>query len=105
MTSKHDPLQVQIQLQSNASATGAGVYDWPGGLGHFQVKGTFGGGTVALETLHPDGTTWLPLGDDASLDAAGAFNFELPACKIRAALAGTVSAVHAWVTSIPPRRG
>lgn len=58
------------QLLSNASATGAAV-QWSGGLGVFTALGTFGGATVTLQYLGPDGVTWVAMGTDTTLTAAG----------------------------------
>lgn len=91
-------------LIENGTATGA-VVEWPGGRGTFAVfLGTFSGATVKLQWSPDDGTTWLDV--DASGDtfvtktAVGAGNFELPICKIRAAVTGgPPSGVHAWALS------
>lgn len=90
------PYSTELSLLSAASANvnGAAV-DWGGGRGVFAAFGTFGGGTVTLQWTPDGGTDWLPV--DASgntfttLTAAGAGGFELPACQIRAVLAGATS--------------
>lgn len=78
----------RIVLLDNAGAMGA-AKQWPGGAGVFTVTGTFGGATVKLQQLGPDGTTWLDIaGGDVTLTAAGQGGFVLPAGAIRAAVTG-----------------
>lgn len=89
-----------ITLLSNASATGSAA-SWAGGEGAFVVVGTLSGATVTLQTLGPDGSTWVAVGDDAALDAAGACGFSLPPCQIRAAVSGgSPSGLYARAASI-----
>ena len=88
------------QLLNNASATGAAV-QWDGGIGAFSVAGTFGGATVTMQWLGPDGTTYLDVGTDTTLTAAGAGAFVLPPCKIRALVAsGTPSGLYAQADKV-----
>lgn len=87
-----------VELLSNGSATSAGK-GWPGGKGCFAVKATFGGGSVALQFLGPDGTTWITPAS-GSLTADGAITFELPPCLIRA-LVTTATAVYARADRVP----
>lgn len=94
-----DSVQANVfTLLSNASATGAAV-QWPGGQGTFAVVGTFGGATVALQFLGPDGSTYINAGTNTTLTAAGAGNFILPPVLIRATVTGgTPSALYASAT-------
>lgn len=78
-------------LLSNASATGTPT-TWAGGRGVFCAVGTFGGGSVTLQYLGPDGSTWLTAA--TALTANGLIAFELPPGQIRAAVA-TATAVYA----------
>ncbi len=88
---------MRLELLSNASATGSGKV-WNGGEGAFLVAGTFGGATVTLQILGPDGSTWLDVGTDAALTAAGAVGFSLPPGTIRAEVdGGTPSGLYALV--------
>jgi len=90
----------RIDLLQNASATGT-AKSWAGGRGAFAVAGTFGGATVTLQILGPDGTTWIGLGTDAALTAAGIVGFECPAGQLRAAVSGgSPSGLHAQVASL-----
>lgn len=83
-----------VILASNASATGAAT-SWPGGPGTFTAVGTFGGGTVKLQYLLPDGSTWADAGTDTTLTAAGGGIFELsPGASIRCSIT-TATAVYA----------
>jgi hypothetical protein len=80
-------------LLSNATATGAAA-TWGGGAGVFIVVGTFTGATVALETLGPDGATWVA--SQAGLTANGVQRFVLPPGQIRASVTGgTPSGLYA----------
>lgn len=82
-------------LISNGSATSAGI-QWPGGKGSFIVKATWGGGTVKLQYLSADATTWVDMGTDTTLTADGGGNFEIGKCQLRANVA-TATAVYAIV--------
>lgn len=57
-------------LLSNASATGTAVTGVVGGSYIWSVAGTFGGATVKLQALGPDGSTYLDV-PSASLTSAG----------------------------------
>lgn len=92
-----------VELLNNAAATGTGQ-SWPGGRGLFVALATFGGGSVGLQFLGPDGVTWLPCqsvaGADVSLTAAGSTLFEQPPGSLRAVVA-TATAVYARADRIP----
>lgn len=84
-----------MKLLSNDSAT-AGSSRWPGGTGVFSACGTFGGATVKLQYLGPDGVTWIDMGTDTTLTAAGGGLFVSPSVDIRAAVSGGApSGLHA----------
>lgn len=90
----------RVDLLSNASATGSAVV-WPGGRGSFLAAGTFGGATVKLQVLGPDGTTWIDAGTYTTLTAAGVGNFDLPQGQIRASVSGgTPSALYAVAVTV-----
>ena len=78
-------------LLSNASATGSPA-QWRGGRGVLTAVATWGGGSITLQYMGPDGTTWLPVG--SALTANGMASFELPPGLIRAAVA-TATAAYA----------
>lgn len=78
-------------LLSNASATGNAV-QWDGGTGLFSVVATFGGGSVTLQYLGPDGSTWLTAA--TALTANGVAQVRLPPGRVRAAVA-TATGVYA----------
>lgn len=86
-------------LASNASATGSACY-WLGGKGSFIVHATFGGGTVKLQYLSADGTTWVDMGTETTLTADGGGNFEISPCYIRVNIA-TATGVYAVAGRIP----
>lgn len=80
---------VTINLLSNEAATGAQVLIGVGGVYQFTAAGTFGGATLTLQILGPDGTTWFAAGTDATLTAAGGCIVELGNDSIvRAAVTG-----------------
>lgn len=59
-----------VVLLSAASATGAGGAGLDGGRYVWAAAGTFGGATLQLQNLGPDGATWLDV-TGAALTAAG----------------------------------
>lgn len=73
-------------LLSAAVATGAAI-PRAKGIYTFAVNGTFGGCTVALEMMGPDGSNYIAI-DDTAFTAAGAINVELPSGKYRASITG-----------------
>lgn len=83
-------------------APGSG--QWPGGRGFFSAAATFGGGSVSLQYLAPDNTTWVTaldvVGAAVTLTATGGVVFELPPGQVRAS-AITATAVHADAARIP----
>lgn len=83
------------KLIDNAAVTGPAVAVAPGRY-CYAVDGTFGGATVALKMLGPDGTNYIGVGDDAALTAEGAVLVDLPACSVRAEISGGSPAnIHA----------
>lgn len=78
-------------------ATGNGdAYEWTGGRLMFAaISASWGGGSVKLQYLLPDGTTWVDVGSDTNLTADGVGGAELPQGKIRAV--ATTATVTAWV--------
>jgi len=87
-------------LLSNASATGAVVEVAPGRY-CFAVDGTFGGATVTLSILSPDGSSYISAGSDAALTAEGAVAVELPATSVKAVVSGgSPSALYASLERI-----
>lgn len=89
-----------FSLLSNASTTGPAV-GWPGGVGVFSASGTWGGGTVTLEFLGPDGTTYLAAGTQTTLTSNGAGVFYLPHTMIKALVSGGApSALYATASVV-----
>lgn len=92
-----------VTLLENASATGSDFW-WAGGRGFFSAVATFGGGSVTLQYLGPDNTTWVaaqqPDATDAALTAAGGVLFDAPPGRIRAAVV-TATAVYARADRVP----
>lgn len=84
---------LRADLVSNASATGAAVV-FPGGKCAFLAEATFGGGTVKLQGISPNGT-WIDVAN-GSLTANGFVILDLPPGQYRANIA-TATAVYAWL--------
>lgn len=91
--------QQVLNLLTNASATGAPFF-WAGGEGEFEVSGTFSGATVTLQKFLSDGATWVDVGTENTLTAAGMGAFKLGPCKLRAKVAGgSPSGLYATATT------
>jgi len=86
-TAQQTPPGGAISLLAAGTVTGPAVA-WPGGTGVFAAVGTFGGSTVTLQFLGPDGVTWVAVGTATTLTAAGVGTFSLPAGKVRGAISG-----------------
>lgn len=55
------------------------VIAWGGGLGTYAAWGSdFDTGTYTLQVSYDNGTTWIAVGSDTTLTAAGHGNFDLP---------------------------
>lgn len=88
-------------LITNGAASSAKTA-WPGGMGVFTVVGTFGGATVSLQFVGPDGTTLIDAGLGTTLTANGAGVFYLPPCPIQATVTGgPPSGIYAHVARVP----
>ena len=88
-----------VTLLQNANATSA-AKNWPGGRGSLVVSGVFGGTTVQLQGLGPDGATWVAVG--SALTSAGQVLFEMPPGQIRALVTGgTPSGLYAQAARVP----
>lgn len=81
---------------SNISATPA-PFCLDGGLYSVAVVATFGGGSVTLEALGPDGTTYINVNAFLAQDIE---NYWLPPGTYKLAIA-TATAVYATITRIP----
>lgn len=78
---------------------------WPGGDGVFDAIATWGDGTVSLEYLGADGTTWVAAGPYTTLTSNGGGVFTLgEGTKIRANVT-TATAVYARARRAPSTRG
>lgn len=93
-----------VVLLTAAAATGSAI-NWPGGIGIFEVAGTFGGATISLQFLGPDGTTWITAGTGTTFTAANGGIFYLPPGPIRATVTGGAGvSVTATAVQIPDNR-
>jgi len=98
------------QLASALAANGSGpTTQILGGNYIMFANGTIGGGTLALQVLQPDGTTWGPLQSVAGTGSAiqtttlpfGATQIYLPAGNVRVTLTGaTAPNINAWLVGI-----
>jgi hypothetical protein len=93
------PSATDAQKFSNISATTAG-FGLSGGRYQVAVVATFGGGSVQLQSLGPDGSTFLPA--HTALTANGFATLDLPPGTYRIATA-TATAVFASVIPVPVR--
>jgi hypothetical protein len=73
-------------------------FTWRGGRGSFLAQATWGGGTVKLQYLGPNGTDYEDMGDDTTLTEDGGGNFEFPAGQLRVNVA-TATDVYAVIAS------
>lgn len=81
----------RISLLSAGAATSAAKTVSFSGNYTFVVAGTFGGATVGLQMLGPDGTTWISVEDDLAplaFTAAGAIVVACAAGDYRATITG-----------------
>lgn len=90
---------VDGQLSSNISASTAG-FKLAGGLYGMSVVATFGGGSVKLQKLAADGSTYVSVASAADFTAAGYGIAYLPPDTYRWTIA-TATAVYAAVDRIP----
>jgi hypothetical protein len=84
-------------LASNISAT-TGQFPLAGGRYALMASATWGGGSVTLDILGPDGTAWLVAA--TALIANGTALVDLPTGTYRFAVA-TATAVYASITRVP----
>lgn len=82
---------------SGASAT-QGPFELLGGKYGVSAVATFGGGTVKLQILGPDGSTYISIGSTTDFSAAGYAAVDLPPCQVQVTIA-TATAVA--LTCIP----
>lgn len=87
----------EANLQSNISAT-TGSFTLRGGKYCAAVAATFGGGSIQLQMLGPDLSTWFNLG--APFTVAGSQNFDLPPGQYRWVVT-TSTAVYAVIANVP----
>lgn len=84
-----------MEILTTAAATSSAIA-WSGGPGVAAAQGTFGGGSFTLEASFDTGSNWIALADETgtpvTLTAEGTMSFRLPACSVRAVLAGSTGA-------------
>jgi hypothetical protein len=90
---------VDAKSFSNISATTAAFY-LKGGLYVLSAVATFGGGSIDVQMLGPDQTTWLALPTPAHLTANGTVQTYLPPGQYRV-LVTTATAVFCSVAGVP----
>jgi len=84
---------------SNIDAS-TSAFSLRGGRYAVAVVATFGGGSVKLQALGPDGSTYLSVASGSDFTAAGFAVVDLPPGKYRLTIA-TATAVYASVVRIP----
>jgi hypothetical protein len=84
---------------SNISATTA-AFKLKGGYYLVGAVATFGGGSVELQILGPDQTTWLSASTPLKLTSAGTISGYLPPGQYRFTIV-TATAVFASVAGVP----
>ncbi len=84
---------------SNISGTSA-AFTLNGGYYMVAVVATFGGGSVELQALGPDQSTWLSAPTALKLTAAGMIAGYLPPGQYRFSIA-TATAVYCSVAGVP----
>lgn len=89
---------LERQTFSNISASTSG-FALIGGAYAVQVSATFGGGTVKLQRLSIDGTTYQSVDTTTDFSAAGYANINLPGGTYRFTIA-TATAVYAEIIAI-----
>lgn len=87
------------KLLDNASATGS-AFTVLGGRYIWDAVATWSGATAQLQSLGPDGSTWVDI-TDASLTDDGAIGvFIANGSKIRVLITGSPSAVYSSLVSV-----
>lgn len=83
-------MAIALTLLNAVAATGPGApfLIQNGGDFTFAVNGTFGGTSVALEMLGPDGVNYINCGAAATMTTAGMCTVSLPAGTYRASVTG-----------------
>lgn len=95
--------ETQTLASNNSSADGTlAEHPWVGGKGLFMVEGDFSSnGAVKLQFKTPNSTTWADVPNATFSTGNGMFKFEIPKCRVRAAIASGPVAVYAWVIGMP----
>lgn len=88
-------------LFSSQTANGQSeTITWHGGTGTLVVAGTFDGATVSLQCSPDNGTTWIAVGTDSTLTAAGVAVFQLSPgnlLRLDLSIAGASTSITAWL--------
>jgi len=88
--------QEAVKFENIAATTSAFVLN--GGKYQFAVAATFGGGSVGIEMLGPNGSSWLLVA--TALTAAGVATYDLPPGQYRVVIA-TATAVYVTIVRVP----
>ena len=90
-------VQVATSVTSNSQTS---ALNWQGGVGQMVVGGTFDTCTVKLQMSPDAAVTWIDVGGDASVTAAGVVNFDLGSCEIRLDISsvGASTSINGWLT-------
>lgn len=90
----------RIILASNQGTGNSAAVKVTGGAYAFDVTATFGGGTVTLQRLGPDGSTYLTADSAGAVTSAVGVVLALPPGDYRINSA-TATAVYASLTRVP----
>lgn len=99
----YDPFSTANAVVLTAANASSSQVQWPGGMGVMTAVGTFGGATLSLQFVGPDGSTLVTAGAGTTMTAAGASVFYLPKCLVQLTItsAGSTS-ITASLARVPP---
>lgn len=88
-----------VTLLNNVAATGE-QKQFAGGKAQVCVIGTFGGASLQLQMMGPNGSTWVAVG--SAITAAGVATHDLPNGNYRMTVTGgTPSGLYAALARVP----
>lgn len=90
-------MQVNGRLDLTLDSSTPAAQNWKGGKGVFIAEATWGGGTVKLQAISPNGT-FIDV-PNVSLTANGLVAFDLPPGQIKVSIA-TATEVYAYAVGL-----
>ena len=76
-------MTTQIMLDASTANENSAVHPHNGGTGSFVTQGTFNTCTLTLQMSADGEVTWITVGADTTMTAAGVANFDLAPCILR----------------------